>query len=174
MIAWWVLQTPSPEREGIATEGPLMERRMAPTVAAIVILLIATVMFFNLRKGTETSRDTDANTEAEAWRILATPGAGVWEQVKGLRPVENLLAIAFAPNGRLGIAIGSHGELVETYDGGATWNVRSAIPLGELSVATCVAAPESDRILFATSVDEDWPAGTITELQPEGGLQKRV
>jgi photosystem II stability/assembly factor-like uncharacterized protein len=98
----------------------------------------------------------------------------VWEPVEGLKPVGNLLAIAFSPDGQTGVAIGSHGELVTTQDGGASWEIRSPITLGELVVATCVAVPQADRMLMGTTVDEDWPAATIYELNPSGGFQKKV
>jgi photosystem II stability/assembly factor-like uncharacterized protein len=136
--------------------------------------LIAGVMLFNLSNRTLTRPDSDANEQAQFGSVLATPGAGVWEQVANLRPVENLLAITFAPGGRLGVAIGVHGELVVTQDGGSTWDVRSSIVLGELSVATCVAIPDSERVLFGTSVDEDWPAATLYEIKLADGALERI
>ena len=151
-----------------------MQRRKTLPIAAVLIMLIASRMFFNLDKGRQHSRTTEADVKAGAWSILATPGVGVWEQVTGLRPVENLLAIAFEPGGRIGVAIGSHGELIVTNDGGATWNTRSSIPLSEMSVATCVALPESGHMLYGTTIDEDWPAGIIQELNLGVGTSRRA
>jgi hypothetical protein len=43
-----------------------------------------------------------------------------------------------------------------------------------MSVATCVALPELGRILYGTSIDEDWPAGSIQELNLDVGVSRRV
>jgi photosystem II stability/assembly factor-like uncharacterized protein len=137
-------------------------------------MIIAYLMLFNRGKDIKHSQAMGAGAEAGTASILATPGAGVWEEVAGLRPVDNLLAIAFEPGGMSGVAIGSHGEMIVTRDGGATWNIQGSIPLSEMSVATCVALPEPGRVLYGTTIDEDWPAGIIQELQLDVGLSKRV
>ena len=147
--------------------------RLSAAVALAAIFIVS-VLILNRINAPEVPRSDNANLRAEAGSILAVPGVGVWEPVEGLKPVGNLLAIAFSPDGRAGVAIGSKGELVVTEDGGASWEIRSPITLGELSIATCVTVPQSDRVLFGTTVDEDWPAATIYELKPSGGTQKKV
>jgi hypothetical protein len=46
--------------------------------------------------------------------------------------------------------------------------------LGEMTVATCVAIPGSERVVFGTSVDEDWPAATLYEIKFADGTRERI
>jgi hypothetical protein len=152
----------------------LMKRRKTSIVTVMAISLITGVMLCDLGKRTLMRPDSDTNDQAELGTILPTPGAGIWEQVANMQTVENLLAITFAPGGRLGVAMGVHGEMVVTQDGGAIWDVRSSIALGEMTVATCVAIPEPERIVFGTSVDEDWPAAALYEIKVAEGSQEKI
>lgn len=167
-------ETRSLEQGAAAIEGLPMSRPGLSTAMTLVVLFFVSIMILSKCDGPETPGGDAANVRAEVGSILAAPGLGVWKPVEGLRPVDNLLAIAFAPDGRIGVAIGRKGELVATQDGGATWEIRSPITLGELSVATCVSVPQADRILFGTTVDEDWPTATIYEIKPSGGIQNKV
>ena len=172
--ASWGSETRSPAQGGAAIEGSPMKNPRLSAAVALAAIFVVSVLILNRINDPEVPHSDNTNLRAEAGNIFVVPGIGVWEPVEGLRPVDNLLAIAFAPDGQAGVAIGSKGELVVTEDGGASWKIRSPITLSELSIATCITIPQSDRVLFGTVVDEDWPAATIYELKPSDGIQNKV
>ena len=118
--------------------------------------------------------DESISGKTQTGIVLASPGAGIWEPVAGIRPVENLLALRFSPDGNDGVAFGGHGEILVSHDGGVSWEKRQPVMLDESVVATCLTSPQAGLTLFGTAVDEDWPAGAIYELNLGNGSQRMI
>jgi photosystem II stability/assembly factor-like uncharacterized protein len=151
-----------------------MKKRSVSYALFLVALFLAGSLLLKRHKHPGPLTNENASEGSQAGVVLASPGEGLWEPVSGLGPVGNLLALRFSPDGNDGVALGSHGELVVTRDGGETWETRRGVTLGELVVATCLTMPRSGAVVFGTAVDEDWPAGTIYELSLADGGQRKI
>ena len=152
------------ERDTILGDTIESGRRAAASRYAVIYfgLGVAALAIF-IWQSTRSSTDSKSPLLTAGGKIAPRPGPGRWVPVQGVK-LGDIASLTFTPDGIFGALISSDGAVMQSSDGGASWQAQPRPPIdSDAEVITALSIMPPGLLVVGTHIDESDFTGLYTQ-----------